>query len=50
LFNLELDGILPFRQFINLTDNDEEETFIPLEQIIVMEFYCNLIYEAGQEE
>jgi hypothetical protein len=50
LFNLELDGILPFRQFINLTDNDDEETFIPLEQIIVMEFYSNLIYEAGQEE
>lgn len=49
-FNIELEGELPLRQFLNLTDNDGEETFIPLEQIIVMEFYSNLIYESGQEE
>jgi hypothetical protein len=50
LFYLELDGLLPFRQFINLTDQDEEESFIPLEQIMVMEFNSNLIYESEQEE
>jgi hypothetical protein len=48
LFNLELEGILSLRQFLNLIDNDGEESSIPLEQIIVMEFYSNLIYEAGQ--
>jgi hypothetical protein len=42
-FNLELDGECPFRQFINLRDDDEEETFIPLEQIIVMEFDSDLM-------
>jgi hypothetical protein len=46
-FNMELEGDLPLRQFLNLTDDDGEETFILLEQIIVMEFFSNLIYEEG---
>lgn len=49
LFYLELDGLMPFRQFINLADQDEEESFIPLEQIMVMEFNNNLMYEAEEQ-
>jgi hypothetical protein len=50
-FNLELEGECPFRQFINLTDDDGEETFIPLEKIIVMEFDTNLMdLESENEE
>lgn len=49
-FNLELDGDCPFRQFINLTDDDGEETFIPLEQIIVMEFDTNLMEIESEED
>lgn len=49
-FNLELDGDCPFRQFINLTDDDGEETFIPLEQIIVMEFDTNLMDIEGEDD
>lgn len=33
----ELNGEEPLRQFINLTDLDGEENFIPMNQIIVME-------------
>lgn len=40
---LELEGEIPFRQFINLIDNDGEETFIPVKQIIVMEIDSNLL-------
>ncbi len=51
-FNLELDGDVAFRQFINLTDNDGEETFIPLDHIIVMEFAGELldIVDDGMDE
>ena len=52
-FNLELDGHRRLRQFINLVDEVGEETFIPLEQIIVMEFDQNLMYaeeEINDEE
>ncbi len=43
-FDLELSGLETFRQFINLTDNDGEETFIPLDHIVVMEFAHELLY------
>ncbi len=48
-FALELDNAMPLRQFINLVDNDGEETFIPLRQIIVMEFDNNLLYDVEKE-
>jgi len=47
-FNLELDGHQRLRQFINLIDEVGEETFIPLEQIIVMEFDQNLMYAEAE--
>jgi hypothetical protein len=47
-FDLELDGNDSLRQFINLIDEDGEETFIPLEQIIVMEFDRKLIYTEDE--
>ncbi|MEP7232092.1 MAG: hypothetical protein ABI691_17650 [Ginsengibacter sp.] len=50
LFMLELDDEIPLRQFINLIDNDGEETFISLEQIILMEFESKLLYENNPEE
>jgi hypothetical protein len=51
-FNLELDGDCPFRQFINLTDDDGEEVFLPLEQIMVMEFDSALmdVEDDGYDE
>jgi hypothetical protein len=52
-FDFELDGDQRLRQFINLIDEDGEETFILLEQIIVMEFDQNLMYaeeEISDEE
>jgi hypothetical protein len=50
VFFLELDNELPLRQFLNLIDNDGEECFIPLQQIIVMEFEGNLFYNDEQDE
>lgn len=50
IFHLELDSELPMRQFLNLIDNDGEECFIPLKQIIVMEFEGNLFYNEDQDE
>jgi hypothetical protein len=50
LFHLELDGELPLRQFLNLIDSDGEECFIPLHQIIVMEFDGNLFYTEEQDD
>ena len=50
IFHLELDSALPMRQFLNLIDNDGEECFIPLKQIIVMEFEGNLFYNDDQDE
>jgi len=50
IFSLELDGELPLRQFLNLIDNDGEECFIPLQQIIVMEFEGSLFYNGDQDE
>ena len=48
-FDVELDGEQPLRQFINLVDEEGEETFIPTEQIIVMEFDQNLLYASDEE-
>jgi hypothetical protein len=50
ILHLELDGALPLRQFLNLIDNDGEECFIPLQQIIVMEFEGNLFYNEDLDE
>ena len=51
-FELELEGEIAFRQFINLIDNDGEETFIPLDHIIVMEFTGELLdmVDDGMDE
>ncbi len=50
LLTLELDGEIPLRQFINFIDNDGEETFISLQQIILMEFDAKLLYENNPDE
>jgi hypothetical protein len=50
LFGLELDDEIPLRQFINFVDLDGEENFIPINQIIVMEFEDNLMYDEEYEE
>jgi len=50
LFGLELDDEIPLRQFINFLDADGEENFIPLNQIIVLEFDDNLLYDEENEE
>lgn len=47
---IELEGDCQLRQFINLTDDDGEETFIPLVQIMVMEFDNNLVFEEEEED
>ncbi len=36
--NAELEQLLPMRQFLNFLDDDGDIVFIPLKQIIVMEF------------
>lgn len=49
--DIELEGDIPLRQFINVIDDDGEETFIPLKQITVMEFDRTLVYEDdGSDE
>jgi hypothetical protein len=50
LFGLELEDEIPMRQFINFIDMDGEENFIPTNQIIVLEFEENLLYDADNEE
>jgi hypothetical protein len=50
LFGLELDDEIPLRQFINFVDLDGEENFIPINQIIVMEFENNLMYDEEYDE
>jgi hypothetical protein len=42
--NLELEGEFPLRQFINLTDDEGEEGFIPLNAIIVVEVMKEAIF------
>lgn len=49
-FLSELEGDVPFRQFINLTDDDGEESFIPIKQIIAMEVDKNLVSSEIEEE
>ncbi|MBO9199400.1 MULTISPECIES: hypothetical protein [Niastella] len=51
-FDLELEGKQRLRQFINLIDEEGEESFIPMEQIMVMEFDQSLFYaeEEGYDE
>lgn len=48
--DIELEGDVPFRQFINVIDDDGEETFIPLKQITLMEFEQTLIYGEDEED
>jgi hypothetical protein len=50
LFGLELDDEIPLRQFINFMDLDGEENFIPIKQIIVLEFENKLLYDSEDEE
>ena len=42
--DFELEGEESLRQFIHLTDDDGEENFIPLHQVMVMEMDTSLIY------
>jgi hypothetical protein len=49
-FDLELDGEQTLRQFVNLLDEEGEETFIPLSQIMVMEFDQDLLYAEEEIE
>lgn len=46
---IELEGDCPLRQFLFLTDDDGEENFVAVEQILVMEFDKNLLYNADVE-
>lgn len=46
--NFELEGEEPLRQFINFSDDDGEENFIPLNQVMIMEFDASLMY--GEED
>jgi hypothetical protein len=48
IFQLELDGEVPLRQFINFVDDDGEECFIPLNQVMVMEFDGGLFYSDDE--
>jgi hypothetical protein len=41
--DIEAEGAFPLRQFINLTDDEGEETFIPMNQIIVLEVAAGVI-------
>lgn len=45
----EINEEVPLRQFINLIDDDGEETFIPLSQIILLEG-DNSLFEIDTEE
>lgn len=49
-FLFELEGDVSFRQFINLTDDDGEESFIPIKQIIAMEVDKNVVSSEIEEE
>lgn len=49
-FEIELEGDMPFRQFINLIDNDGEDSFIPMKQIIIMELDRNLVFLNNGDE
>jgi hypothetical protein len=42
-FELELEGDIPYRQFIELIDDDGETSFLPLKEIIVLELETSLI-------
>jgi hypothetical protein len=47
--NLELEGDSHLRQFINLIDEEGEESFIPMEQIIVMKVANEVIFPDLEE-
>jgi hypothetical protein len=49
-FEMELEGDWPFRQFLALIDNDGEESFIPMKQIIIMELDKDLIFPEDDME
>jgi hypothetical protein len=48
-FVLELEGDVPYRQFLELTDDDGETSFISFKEIIVLELDTSLIF-PNQEE
>lgn len=48
--NLELEGDFPLRQFINLTDDEGEEGFIPFDQIIAMEVMKEAIFPDLEDD
>ena len=47
---IELEGDCQLRQFINIIDDDGEETFVPFNQITLMEVDNNLIFEKDEDE
>lgn len=47
--SFELDGDLPLKKFINLTDDEGEEGFIPFDQIIVLEVVKEAIFPEREE-
>lgn len=47
---LELEGDFPLRQFINLTDDEGEEGFIPFDQIIVIEVMKEAIFPDLEDD
>jgi hypothetical protein len=48
--NLELEGDFSLRQFINLTDDEGEEGFLPFDQIIVLEVMKEAIFPDLEED
>ena len=48
-FEMELEGDVPYRQFIELIDDDGETSFIPLNEIIVLEFETSLIFPDDED-
>ncbi len=49
-FAMELDDEIPFRQFVSLIDNDGEQSYVPLKQIIVLECDENIMFGDELEE
>jgi hypothetical protein len=48
-FEMELEGDVPYRQFIELIDDDGETSFIPLNEIIVLELETSLIFPDDED-
>lgn len=46
----ELEGDEPLRQFLHLPDNDGEESFVAMKQIMVMEVDARLVFPPDEDD